>query len=313
MADPLEILKLMADGTRLRLLYLLRCEELSVAELQEILDMGQSRISSHLGLLRQVGLVQDRKDGKRSYYTFRIEAFRELRPLIESALDAFSTTDLVEQDQQALARVLETRRAASEAYFNAVAGRLGRNYCPGRSWEAIGHMLLYLTPPIVVADLGAGEGLIAQLLARRAKHVYCIDYSPRMVEVGMQLAKEQGLTNLEYRLGDIEKVPLKDSTLDLALLSQALHHAEHPNRAIEEAFRILKPGGQVLVLDLKAHNFEQARELYADRWLGFSPNEVYQWLQAAGFENVRVDVVAKEDAEPGFETLLASAIKPLAS
>src|SRR6185312_16057004 len=122
-----------------------------------------------------------------------------------------------------------------------------KNYCPGRSWEAIGHLGLRLLPPVVVADLGAGEGLISQLLARRAKQVWCIDNSPRMVEVGTDLAKRNGLVNLAYKLGDIEQVPLPDKSVDVAILSQALHHAQHPQAAVSEAFRILRPGGQVLI------------------------------------------------------------------
>ncbi|MFP4542581.1 MAG: class I SAM-dependent methyltransferase, partial [Opitutales bacterium] len=159
--------------------------------------------------------------------------------------------------------------------------------------------------PIEIADLGAGEGVISQLLARRAQRVWCIDNSPRMVEVGSALARDQGIENLTYKLGDIEDVPLPDASVDLALLSQALHHAAHPTRALAEAYRILRPGGQVVVLDLLEHQFEKARELYADRWLGFTPNHLYGWLREVGFLHVSVDTVAREAQEPYFQTLLA--------
>ena len=166
-------------------------------------------------------------------------------------------------------------------------------------------------PSIVVADLGAGEGLISQLLAQRAKQVWCIDNSPRMVEVGTELAHKNGLANLTYKLGDIEQVPLPDRSVDLAILSQALHHARHPQTAVDEAARILRPGGQLLVLDLNEHGFEKARELYADVWLGFKETALHGFLKKAGFLQVKVAAVAREAVEPHFETLLASGVKPL--
>lgn len=310
MPAPIDHLKLLADPTRLRLLHLLRTEELSVAELQEVLDLGQSRISSHLGLLRGGGLVLDRRDGKRSFYTLAPSLPRSSQALLEAACEATADDPEVVADRQGLARILERRRQRSEHYFNEVAGRLGKNYCPGRSWEAIGHCLLHLTPHIDIVDLGAGEGVLAQLLARRARQVYCIDNSPRMVEVGAELARTHGYENLKYQLGDIEDVPLAEATVDLALLSQALHHAEHPRQALAEAFRVLRPGGQLLVLDLQEHQFEQARELYADRWLGFSPNRIHAWMQEVGFQQVSVDTVARESEAPFFETLLAVGQKP---
>jgi ArsR family transcriptional regulator len=204
---------------------------------------------------------------------------------------------------------LEKRKQQSEQYFNSVAGRLGKNYCPGRSWEAIGHFLLHLTPKIRIADLGAGEGLISQLLARRAEQVTCVDNSPKMVEFGRELAKKNGFSNLEYQLGDIEKVPLEDESVDLALLSQALHHAQHPEAAVQEAFRILKPGGELIIIDLLEHQFEKARELYADIWLGFSENTLYQLLKNAGFRKIEVTLVSCESEEPNFQTVLASGVK----
>jgi ArsR family transcriptional regulator len=168
---------------------------------------------------------------------------------------------------------------------------------------------LRLTPPIDIADLGAGEGLLSQLLAVRARQVWCIDNSPRMVEVGTELAQKNGLANLSYKLGDIENVPLADASVDVAILSQALHHAQRPQTAVEEAFRILRPEGQLIVLDLNEHNFEKARELYADVWLGFSESSLHGFLKKAGFTKVEVTSVAKEAAEPQFETLLASGVK----
>ncbi len=306
MADSWEILKLLADSTRVRILSLLEKEELSVAELQEVLDMGQSRISSHLGLLRQGELVEDRREGKKTFYALNSSFDSAGLVLLRAACRSVEKTDQIKEDRRNLSRILEKRKHLSEQYFNSVAGRLGKNYCPGRSWEGIGHFLLQLTPKIRIADLGAGEGLISQLLARRAEKVTCIDNSPKMVEFGRDLAAKNGFSNLAYILGDIEAVPLDDQSVDLALLSQALHHALHPQKAIEEAFRILKPGGRLMILDLLEHNFEKAHDLYADVWLGFSENKLYQMLQSAGFKKVEVNVVSKESDAPYFETILAS-------
>jgi ubiquinone/menaquinone biosynthesis C-methylase UbiE/DNA-binding transcriptional ArsR family regulator len=304
-----DTLKILSDPTRVRLLALLLSEELSVAELQEVLGMAQSRISSQLALLRQADLVSDRREGKKAFYSLRTQAEPRQLGLVRSACEAVSDLPELIEDRANLERILARRRQQSEAYFNFIAGKLGKNYCPGRSWEAIGHLALRLTPAITIADLGAGEGLISQLLARRAERVWCIDNSPRMVEVGTDLAAKNGLANLAYKLGDIESVPLPDASVDLAILSQALHHAQHPQKAVAEAHRILKPGGQILILDLKAHTFEKARELYADVWLGFKESELHAFLQKAGFQQLDVTAVAKEPSEPHFETLLASGTK----
>ena len=305
-----DTLKLVAEPTRLRILALLLREELSVAELQEILDMAQSRISSSLALLRSAELVSDRRDGKRAYYRLRSPLPAATLALLRSATEAVAEQPELAADRAALARALAKRRAHQEEYFNLIAGRLGKNYCPGRSWEALGHLALRLAPPIDIADLGAGEGLVSQLLARRARRVWCIDSSPKMVEVGTALAEKNGLANLTYKLGDIEKVPLPDASVDLAILSQALHHARHPQTAVAEAARILRPGGQLLVLDLREHDFEKAHELYADVWLGFTENTLHAFLETAGFQSIEVVTVAREAEAPHFETLLASGKKP---
>ena len=303
-----EILQVLSDSTRLRMLRLLSQAEVSVAELQEILEMGQSRISSHLSLMRRYEMVADRKEGKKTFYTLHLGDSKHFE-LVRLALEVDSDEEFWETDQSALQRIIERRRRASEQYFDEVAGRLGKNYVPGRSWDAIGHFLLRLVPEIEIADLGAGEGIISQLLAERAKKVYCIDRSKSMVRLGLELSKKNGLSNLVYKLGDLEKVPLKDGAVDLVLMSQSLHHAEHPVIALGEAARILKLGGQLIIIDLKQHQFEKARELYSDRWLGFAENELYKLIKEAGFSKVKVDTVAKENKEPFFETLLATAEK----
>lgn len=304
-----DILKTLSDPTRLRLLALVLREELSVAELQEILGMGQSRISSQLALLRTVNLVTDRREGKNAFYSLRTNLPPKLLGLLKAAMDSVGELPVMAEDRENLDRILQKRRRTQEQYFSLIAGRLGKHYCPGRSWEAIGHLALRLTPAIDIADLGAGEGLVSQLLAHRARQVWCIDNSPRMVEVGTELAKKNNLANLAYKLGDIENVPLPDKSVDLAILSQALHHAQHPQTAVNEAFRILRPGGQLLVLDLNEHTFERARELYADVWLGFKESALHAFLKKAGFGKVEVTAVAREPGEPHFETLLASGVK----
>ena len=310
MSDPWETLRLLADPTRSRILHLLHRGELAVGELQEILGLPQSRISTHLALLRKAQLVHDRRDGKKSFYSLARDLPLSVAGIVDAALAASAREPKSAADQRSLQRIIEKRRQKAEQHFNLVADRLGRNYCPGRSWEAIGQMLFLLTPRVRIADLGAGDGTLSRLLARQAESVHCVDNSPRMVQVGRALAKKEHLRNLTYVLGNIEKVPLPDRSIDLALLSQALHHAENPRLALAEAFRILKPGGRLLILDLRAHRFEKARELYADRWLGFKENELHDWIEEAGFRQSEVRVVAKEVKEPCFETILATGMKP---
>src|SRR5688500_14057794 len=247
MPSIVKALRLLADEERLRLLLLLQQEELSVVELQEILGMGQARISAHLAELRQGGLVRDRRAGQNGYYALVSEPAPGQRGPVREA----SRRDLPEAaaDGQALQWRLRKRRDRARGYFNQLAGKSGRTYCPGRTWDGLAHMLLTLVPPeLVVADLGAGEGTVSQLLARRVRRVICVDNSEKMVEFGEALAKKHGFKNLEYRLGDLEDPPIDPNSIDLALLSQALHHAAHPAQAIVAAHRILQPGGRIAVL-----------------------------------------------------------------
>ena len=162
---------------------------------------------------------------------------------------------------------------------------------------------------MVIADLGAGEGTLSQLLAGSAQKVIAVDSSEKMVEFGTNLAREHGFKNLEYRLGDIETPPIEDASVDLALFSQALHHAASPPTAVESAHRILRPGGKIVILDLVSHSYEQARELYAHVWLGFSEVELHEMLRQAGFRQIDVRVVAREKQAPNFQTVLATAVK----
>lgn len=306
----LNLLRIISDPTRLRLLALLEPSELSVAEIQEVLGMGQSRISTHLAQLKRVGLLEDRRVGKNIYYRWPQASPPQTDQL--KSLVHLATSDLAErsQDQAGLEHVLRKRRDRAREYFDRLAGRFGRNHCPGRSWQALGHLLLALVPPLDVADLGAGEGTLSQLLARRARRVIAVDISEKMVEFGANLAREHGFTNLEYRLGDLEAPPIEPESVDLVMFSQALHHANHPDRALASAYRILRPNGRVLILDLLAHTFEQARELYADLWLGFSEVELLRLLEHAGFEKRECQVVARDSESPQFQTVFATGVKP---
>lgn len=302
MPSVLKSLRLLADPNRLRILLLLAGEELSVAELQEILGLGQSTISTQLSQLKNAGLIDDRRAGKNNLYRLEAQAAESVMPVIRQAAAEIPEAA---QDQAGLELTLRKRQDRSRAFFDEMAGRFGREYVPGRSWKGLSEALLKLMPPMVIADLGAGEGTFSLLLAQRAKHVIAVDNSQKMVEYGTELARKQGLNSLEYRLGDLEKLPISDAEVDLAFFSQSLHHALHPGRAIAEAWRILKPGGRIAVLDLVKHRFEEARELYADVWLGFSEAELETLLKKAGFENVQTDLVHKEAEAPYFQTLLA--------
>jgi ArsR family transcriptional regulator len=306
MPSIVKILRVVADPNRLRILLLLRTEELSVAELQEILTMGQSTISTHLSQLKQAGLVEDRRTGKSSLYR---PGPAGGSPLDEILARANAEISEAPADQASMRLVLRKRQDKMRTFFDSVAGRLGKDYVPGKSWKSLAEALLRLMPPMVIADLGAGEGSSALLLSQTAVRVIAVDTSVKMLEVARDQALRAGIQNVEYRLGDMEEIPIDSSTVDLAFFSQSLHHALHPARALAEAHRILQPGGRIVILDLAKHRFEEARELYADEWLGFSESDLESMLQQAGFTNIQTSIVHKEPETPQFQTLLAVADK----
>jgi ArsR family transcriptional regulator len=300
MPSTIKSLKLLSDPTRLRILSLLAQDSLSVAELQEILGMGQSRISTQLSQLKATGLATDERSGKNNVYSASMPP--ELSAIAKRAAEEIPE---IAADNLALRHILSKRKDYARAYFDELAGRFGKDYVPGRSWKALAEALLKAMNYRHVADLGAGEGTLSQLLAQRAEKVIAIDLSPKMVDYAQKLAVSNGLANLEFRIGDIEDPPIADSSIDLAILSQALHHAENPQRAIHSAHRILRPGGRLIVLDLLQHNFSEARELYADRWLGFSESQIASMFEKAGFTGIETVIADKEETHPKFQTMLA--------
>lgn len=309
MAATLKALRALSDPTRMRIVALLERDELSVNELQEITRLGQSRISTHLGLLQDTGFVQSRREGKRTYYKLNRTATDSAAEFIRLAIRGAAELPEQADDEVNLKRILHRRSEQAQVYFNQVAGRFDRVYGPGRSWQAFGHLLLRVLPPLVVADLGAGEGLLSELLAVRCKKVIAVDNSEKIVAFGAAKAKQNNLKNLEFRLGDLQNPPIEPASVDLVILSQALHHAADPAKAVASGHRILKPAGQIMILDLAKHHFERAHELYGDRWLGLAESDLQRWLEQAGFKKIEISVVAKEEEPPHFETILAAGQK----
>jgi ubiquinone/menaquinone biosynthesis C-methylase UbiE/DNA-binding transcriptional ArsR family regulator len=330
MPSIVKILRAAAEPSRLRILLLLKEEELSVAELQEILVMGQSSISTHLSQLKQAGLVEDRRTGKNNLYRLTLAegtalyqgttsvvpkaAQNKNGALAPAAGDSFlnellaraaKETPEAEADQAAMRRVVKKRQDKMRAFFDSMAGRLGRDYVPGKSWKSLAEAFVQLLPPMVIADLGAGDGSSAVLLSQNAIRVIGVDSSEKMLDVARDQARRAGAMNVEFRLGEMEEVPIDDASVDLVFFSQSLHHTAHPERALREGSRILRPSGRIVVLDLAKHRFEEARELYADEWLGFSEADIEAMLVGAGFTDVQASVVDRDPDAPQFQTLLA--------
>jgi ArsR family transcriptional regulator len=316
LAAASKALKALADPTRLRILHLLTQTELTVAELTRILATGQSSVSQHLAQLRDAGLIVDRKDGTKSFYSRTngaggagangsapaAQAYAELAGSIEESAEA-------KQDLAALRDVLRARQQEAQEYFDRIAEAIEHEYLPGRTWEGLAKALLRLLPRARIADLGIGSGELTLLLCDASEKVIGVDYSQPMLDRVRAKAERAGVKNLELRLGDLESLPLAAGEVDVVVLSQALHHAEQPARALAEAHRVLAPGGRLLLLDLLKHRERWTREKFQDRWPGFHSRELVQWLGDAGFGDADCSVVARERQPPYFQTLLAVATK----
>jgi SAM-dependent methyltransferase len=313
MNDAPALYRLLGDEARLRLLRLLAAERLNVTELTGILGIAQSGVSRHLGLLKDGGLVSEEREAGFTYYVIApdvrggVNGHAPLWLLLQEQFERAAATDVGRADN---ARLEEIRRLRKEN-FDAHAGpdTNERQLVPGRSWAAWARALGHLLPPVAVADLGCGEGYLTIEASRWASHVIAVDRSPDVLKRARALAARRGVSNVTWKKGTLEKLPIGDETIDVALLSQALHHAEDPSRVLREALRILVPDGRVLVLDLREHAESWVRDRLGDRWLGFSPSALRTLLSHAGLTDVKITVGARRSGDP-FTVLVASGVKP---
>ena len=308
------LFRLLGDEARLRVLRLLDAERLNVSELTGILGIAQSGVSRHLGLLKDAGLVVEERDGGYTYFRIAPDlregtnGFGGLWPLLASQFAAATATAAGRADDARLAEVRRVRQENFDAHTGPDTNE--RQLVPGRSWAAWSRALGHLLPPVRVADLGCGEGYLTIETSRWASKVVAVDSSSTVLRRARELASRRRVTNAVWKIGELEKLPLKDACVDIALMSQALHHAGDPALALVEAVRILVPGGKLLLLDLREHDEEWVRKKLGDRWLGFGEERLKKLLTNAGLEKIKLTVGARRTGDP-FTVLIASGVKPL--
>lgn len=299
--------RLLADTTRLRLLLLLEQEELSVAELAGLTQLAQPRVSTHLAKLKESGLVIDRREGVFVYY-------RICSPIADPSLNSLwqllrTHTDdpLIQQDLNRIPEVLK-RRAGGSTWADSVAGDMERHYSPGRTWEATARGLVHLLEPGDVLDIASGDGVLAELLAPRAKSITCLDISERVVEAGRR--RLEAFDHVSFEKGDMHSLPVDDARYDTVLLMHALTYTDKPETVINEISRVLRPGGKLLAVTLMKHLHEKAVEPYNHVNLGFTTKQLEKICLNAGLQVQSCTISAVEKRSPNFSVLSLSAIKP---
>ena len=304
------LFRLLGDEARLRILRLLASERLNVSELTTVLGIAQSGVSRHLGLLAEAGLVLERREGAFTWFSLAPAlgpGNGALGQLLHTHFADSERDPRAREDQARLQEVLRLRKENFDVHASPDARRTGQ-LVPGRSWAAWARALARLLPPLRVADLGCGEGYLTVEASRFASRVIAVDRSAEVLKRARALARRRKVDNVTWRCGEIENVPIKDGGVDVAVLSQALHHAADPARALAEAARVVAPGGNVLVLDLRAHGEGWVRDRLGDRWQGFEDGALARLLKDAGLTDVRVGVGARKSGDP-FTVLVASGRK----
>jgi ArsR family transcriptional regulator len=223
--------------------------------------------------------------------------------MLEAQFAESADDPAVREDEARLKEVLRHRKENFETHGDI------RQLVPGRSWAAWARAQGHLLAPLDVVDIGCGEGFLALEAARWARSVVGIDRSDEVLERARALAARRRVTNVVWKKGDLARLPLRPGSMDVALLSQALHHAADPEEALAEAVRVLKPGGRLLVLDLRRHDQAWVRTRFGDQRLGFADSELEHLLAGAGLRHVRVQVGARQTGDP-FVVLIASGVKP---
>ena len=305
-----ELYRMLGDEVRLRLLRVLAGKHgrLNVTELTSVLGIAQSGVSRHLRLLKEAGLVVEERGGGFSFYRLSPAlldgGFGGMWPALQTQFADAAQTPAVRSDESRLHEVIRLRKENFDVH-----GTDRSQFVPGRSWAAWSRAIGMLLDPVDVADIACGEGYLSVESAQWARRVIGIDKSPDVLRRARALAERRGVKNITWKRGDMEKLPLKDASVDVALLSQALHHAVDPSRALSEAVRVLRRSGHLLALDLRDHDQEWVRDRLGDRWLGFKDDNLRGLLSGAGLTDVNVRVGSRSPGDP-FTVLIAGGIKP---
>lgn len=299
--------RLLSDSTRLRLLMLVDREELSVAELSAITQLAQPRVSTHLAKLKEAGLVNDRREGVSVYY-------RMAGNIADRSLDALwkllrdNTADpLIQQDFERIPQVLKTR-GGNASWADSVAGDMERHYSPGRTWEVTTRTIVQLLELGDVLDIASGDGVMAELLAPRARSIKCLDISQRVVAAGIK--RLRNYSNVSFEAGDMHQLPVADASYDTVLLMHALTYTTKPQSVFNEAGRVLRPGGRLLAATLQKHAHKNAVTAYNHLNLGFTDTQLKKYCSSAGLKPLSIQVSAVEKRTPNFEVLTLIAAKP---
>jgi demethylmenaquinone methyltransferase/2-methoxy-6-polyprenyl-1,4-benzoquinol methylase/ArsR family transcriptional regulator len=290
------MLRAAGDPTRLRLLLLLRQAELTVSELIEIVGQSQPRVSRHLKLLGEAGLVERFKEGS---WVFCRAADRGTGAELGAAIAALADPDLQEADKARLAHVREARAGAAAAYFKANAAqweRIRALHAPEKDVETA--IARHLTAHGIenFLDAGTGTGRMLELIAPHASRAVGIDVSPDMLAIARDRLLRGNVQNAQVRLADTYRLPFPNggagAGFDVVLFHQVLHYLDDPGAAVGEAARVMAPGGRLLIADFTPHKEEFLRDEFAHRRLGFSDREVEGWFSAAGLVNAGSETIA---------------------
>lgn len=303
-----DLFKTLSDESRIRLVLLLQQQELTVAELAEITRLAQPRVSTHLSNLKNQQLVLARKQGVSSYYRLNTEQFTSAYPgLLEMVNSHYTDNPLVKQDNKQLAHVMNSQ-AASNQWVDAVAGDMERHYSPGRTWEATARVVAKLAKLGRVLDLGSGDGVLAELLAKNSQQYTCVDNNTKAIDAAK--ARLKHLDNVQFYHGDIHALPATIKPHDCVLMLHVLTYSTQPQQVIQQAHDVCESGGHLLISTLHRHQHESVLSDYGHKNLGFETSQLSQWCEAAGFVEVQAHISSQEQRKPHFKIITVEASKP---